>query len=114
MKIILATILSFSFAFSLPQDIKPASVHDVDSYAGIGEKRDSQQIAFSQAVVRQAKLQGGTVKISTWVWKGKKQWYAQRLVESWPGAQVWQWPNPPMGYHTAVRTYQIISYASKS
>lgn len=112
MKTLVAILVLAEACLSAPQDIKPASVHDVDSYAGIGEARDAEQIAFSQALVRQAKLQGGTVKISTWVWKGKTQWYVQRLVEVRDGVLVWQGPNPPMGYHTAQRTYQIIHFGS--
>lgn len=84
-----------------------------DLYAGLGAARDAEQIEFAQKLVAQAKAEKGIVKISTWEWEGKTQWYAQRLIEGDPkdGAAVWQGPNPPMGYHTAQRTFQVIDYS---
>jgi hypothetical protein len=87
----------------------------IDSYAGLGEDRDAEQIKFSQELVEKAKAENGIVQISTWEYRGKTQWYAQRLIEGDPkdGAAVWQGPNPPMGYHTSERTFQIIDYSKE-
>lgn len=90
------------------------SAGEIDDYAGQGEARDAEALFFSQQLVRQARAEGGTVKISTWVWHGQRQWYAQRQIESVPGCVVWQGPNPPMGYHTCQRTFQIIDYAKEA
>ena len=115
MKTIIAILLLAGTCLSAPQDYRPSpfstDAEEIDAYAGLGASRDAEQIRFSQLLVRQAKLQGGTVKISTWVWRGKVQWYAQRLIESHNGVNVWRGPNPPMGYHTCQREFQITSYA---
>lgn len=102
-------LLMLGIAFAAPQD--NLTLGSVDEYAGIGESRDAEQIRLCKELVDQARLEGGTVKISTWFYYGKRQWYAQRLIENRLKAKVWQGPNPPMGYHTAQRTWQIVTFA---
>lgn len=73
----------------------------LDEYAreGLGEHRDAEQSAFSQSLLNKAKKEGGTVKIYTWYYKGKKQVY----VLMWnPKANGFVGPNAQMGFHDAV------------
>lgn len=85
--------------------------NSTDDYAGLGEARDAEQIEFSKQLLEQIKKEKGVAKISTWVYKNKQQWYVQKLEEREEGVKVWSGPNPPMGYHTSQRTYQIIDYS---
>lgn len=118
-----AIALATSLAIAAPpfkqtsNDKKPSffssDAEEIDAYAGLGAARDAEQIEFAKQIVANAKRERGTVKISTWSWNGKDQWYAQRLIERRGATLVWQGPNPPMGYHTCQRTYQIIDYSKE-
>lgn len=103
-------IIPQAIAAPTPKDIQPdehSTNGAIDDYAGLGEERDEEQTLFSLALLQRARANKQTVKIATWLWKGKAQFHA--MVRNPDGS--WSGPNVPMGYYTSRVTTQIIDYS---